>query len=193
MKFKLTNTGSWVIDKNEIDIFHFFDKTLCNFLCKYLKSTNIKTVYEFGCGNGLYSKKMIESGFDVDSSDGNPNTYNSTNGLSYTRDLTKNVELSPRDVVLCLEVGEHIPKKYEQIVLDNIFNSSKNIVILSWAIKGQSGTGHVNCQDNDYIIKQAEQRQFSFDEVSSKHFRRSSSLKWFKNTIMIFKKKQENK
>lgn len=188
MSKKLTNTGSWTIDKNEIDIFHFFDKTLCNFLCSYLRSTNIKTVYEFGCGNGLYSKKMIESGFDVDASDGNPNTYNITNGLSYTRDLTKNDELSPRDVVLCLEVGEHIPKKYEQIVLDNIFNSSKNIVILSWAIKGQPGNGHVNCQDNDYIIKQAEQRQFFFDEVSSKNFRRSSSLKWFKNTIMVFKK-----
>lgn len=188
MKLKIIDTGAWTIPKNEIQSYHHHDTNLCKFLTQYLSLVGAKTVYEFGCGKGLYSKNLIENGFDVDASDGNPNTYDITNGISYVRDLTKKFDLPKRDVVMCLEVGEHIPKKYEQIVLDNIFMSSNNIVILSWAIKGQGGYGHVNCQDNDYIINQANLRNFTFDSKTSKYFRRASSLGWFKNTIMIFKK-----
>lgn len=176
-------TGIWVDH-----VKHFYDTNLSNNICNYLLTNNIKTVYEFGCGNGLYTKNMLNHGLDVDSSDGNPNTFDITDGISYTMDISKKLNLEKRDAVLCLEVGEHIPREYESVVLDNICDLSDNIVIMSWAIVGQSGHGHVNCRNNDYIIEQMKNRRFEYRKIESDFLRKNSELNWFKNTIMVFKK-----
>ena len=52
---------------------------------------------------------------------------------------------------MSLEVGEHIPKEYEDIFINNLHNNNNKGIILSWAILGQGGFGHVNEQNNDYI------------------------------------------
>jgi len=105
--------------------------------------------------------------------------------------LCKNIDISQpqkfdkRECTISLEVGEHIPKIFEQNYLDNIISSSHNI-ILSWAILGQGGYGHVNCRNNDYIIDKFNQFGYRYNMVDSLYLRYGSSLTWFKNTIMVF-------
>ena len=48
-------------------------------------------------------------------------------------------------------MGEHIPKIYEKIFIDNLDNNNTKGIIISWAVKGQGGVGHVNEQNNEYI------------------------------------------
>ena len=91
------------------------------------------------------------------------------------------------DWTISVEVGEHIDKKYESIFLDNLVALCRRGVILTWAVPGQAGFRHINCQNNDYIIEQMEQRGLTYDEKQSMHFRKSvTSLKWLRRTIMVF-------
>lgn len=72
--------------------------------------------------------------------------------------------------------------------MDNLINHTKKYILLSWAILGQDGDGHVNTRDNDYIINKISNYGFKYsDEISN--FLRDSANKWyFKNTLMFFEK-----
>jgi hypothetical protein len=176
--------GCWLSESPE----HVFDNYLCEGIANFLLEKNIKNIYEFGCGSAAYAKYMIEKGIDVDASDGNPHTKEFTKGVAYSLDISKELNFSKKQAVLCLEVGEHIPETFEQTVLDNLVNHASDIIILSWAIEGQGGLGHVNERNNDYIINQMTLRKAYYDEKTSLALREISVIPWFKNTIMVFKK-----
>ena len=92
------------------------------------------------------------------------------------------------DFVLCLEIGEHIPKKYEQVFIDNVCEFVSKDLVLSWGIPGQGGTGHFNEQPNEYIVAEFEKRGLKFDKKKSQVLRDISTKGWFKNTIMVFER-----
>jgi hypothetical protein len=92
------------------------------------------------------------------------------------------------DWVLCLEVGEHIPKSFEDILLKNLDRHNSKGIILSWATVGQKGYGHINEQSNEYIKNTMQGLGYHNDLKTENIFRRRSSLSWFKNTIMVFRK-----
>jgi hypothetical protein len=185
---KINENGFW---ENENGIGHVHDPRLCNKIIEFFKTKNVKNVVDFGCGLGDYTRSFISNGINCDAYDGNPNTPNLTNGVGKVLDLSKEFDLDKKfNCVLSLEVGEHIPKEYEQIFIDNICKHTNNLLIISWAILGQGGDGHVNCQNNDYIINQIENREFEYDLESSTFLRNSiSTAPWFRNTIMVFNKK----
>ena len=144
---------------------------------------------DLGCGLGHYCKIFNENGWRV--VDG----YEGTEGLKdykvwpwiYRFDLTKPINFQTYDFVLCLEVGEHIPEKHEQTLLDNICNAANKDIVLSWAVPGQySASGHVNCRPNDYVINELAKRGFVLDNNMTKELREASYFKWFKNTLMVF-------
>jgi len=87
---------------------------------------------------------------------------------------------------MSLEVGEHIPSEFEQTFLDNLVVNKPKMIIVSWAIPGQVGDGHVNCQPNSYIEAQMKLRGYAINNAISMQLRSRSSLWWFKNTIMVF-------
>jgi hypothetical protein len=111
-----------------------------------------------------------------------------------SKDLTIPFVLPIGGNVISLEVGEHIPKKYQDIYLDNITNNCNNYLITSWAIRGQAGFGHVNCLDNHEIIPEIEKRGFKYLEKESMSARSiiKDNAAWFRNTILIFKKEQSD-
>ena len=88
--------------------------------------------------------------------------------------------------MLCLEVGEHLPKEYEDIFFANIIRNSKSGILLSWAVPGQKGDGHVNEQSNDYIKAKMADLGYINDVNAENALRESATLTWFKNTIMVF-------
>ena len=104
-------------------------------------------------------------------------------------DLSEPVDLGEKyDWVISLELGEHIPKRFEKTFINNLITHAKNGIILSWAVKGQGGVGHVNCQNNDYV--KARMKELGFvDDIRAEEFLRKRAWRpWFKNTIMVFRK-----
>jgi hypothetical protein len=170
---------------------HRFDERLCWAiikLCGEFDIRRVKTIIDIGCGDGSYVKEFRRKGFTCDGFDGCPLTEK----IPYCgiKDLSKElvfITAFKYDLAICLEVGEHIPQKYEQFFIDNICITSDNI-ILSWAIEGQGGLGHVNCRNNDYIIAEMKKRNFDYDAIATNFLRKNSTLPWFKNTLMAFYK-----
>jgi 2-polyprenyl-3-methyl-5-hydroxy-6-metoxy-1,4-benzoquinol methylase len=97
--------------------------------------------------------------------------------------------ITPYDFVLCLEVGEHIPQQHEQMFLDNLNKFVGRDLVMSWAVPGQySASGHVNNQPNEYVIEQMWSRGLRYQKKMTKILRGYSTLKWFKNTLLVFRR-----
>lgn len=184
----VTERGFWV-DKN---VKHFFDQPLADAIAEFLKKEGAQTVGDFGSGaQGYYTRYLIDKGFQSEGFDGNPYSPELSYGIVKVVDLSKPFDLKKQfDWVIALEVAEHIPKQYEAIFLQNLDRHAKNGIIITWAIVGQKGRGHVNCQNNDSVIKKMESFGYVYDEKEANKLRKSSSLSHFKNTVMVFYKKK---
>lgn len=184
---KINERGYW---ENLTEEGHLFDNKLANSILDFLKTKQIFSLVDFGCGLAEYVKLFKENNIYCKAYDGNPNTETLTQGLGSVLDLSKEINLNKTfDCVLSLEVGEHIPKKYEKTFIDNICKHSEKYIILSWAIPNQTGDGHVNCQSNEYIIEQMFNKNYILNLKYTTDLRNKSYLKWFKNTLMVFEKK----
>ena len=173
--------GEWV--KN----YHKFDESLCKSIIEFLEEENCKKVIDLGCGDGSYVNLISES-IECKGYDGNPDTVELTQGLGVMLYLHNRISLKPVDWVLCIEVGNHIPKEFEDIFLNNIKNICKKGVIISWAEPNQKGIGQLNRQPNNYIIEKFKNMGFSHDTKTQTRLRKSCSLRWLKFTLMVFRK-----
>lgn len=180
------NRGYW-LDKAETDT-HASDPVLKEALVKVF--SDVKTIIDIGCGNGEYTKHFIQHKFECSGYDGCPITPEITNGVCKVQDFSVPVSLGTFDLVLSLEVGEHVPQQYEQIFIDNLTSHSTKYICISWGVVGQPGIGHVNCRNNDYIIEEMSKRDFEFDKSKSNILRKYSTFPWFENTVMVFYKVQ---
>jgi SAM-dependent methyltransferase len=146
----------------------------------------VKTVVDIGCGDGRYVSNFLAHGIQCEGYDGSPLTPELTNEVCKVMDFSEQVDIGKFDLVLSLEVGEHIPKKYEQVFIDNLCRTSNDFICLSWAVPGQPGYGHVNCQNNEYVINEMSKRGFGYLKLWSHWIRKQSELEWFKDTLMIY-------
>ena len=169
---------------------HIHDRSLANALTQYLLDKKAATVVDFGCGMGDYARAFKSAGLKVEAYDGNSNTEKISDGIGKVLDLSKPFYLKKKfDCVLSLEVGEHIPSEYEDQFLDNITKHAKNSLIISWAVEGQGGSGHVNCKNNDYIIGKLQDRGFKYNTAASDALRKAATnASWFSYTLMVFDK-----
>jgi SAM-dependent methyltransferase len=169
---------------------HIHDRSLANALTQYLLEIDTTTVVDFGCGLGDYARAFKFAGLKVEAYDGNPNTEAISEGTGKVLDLSKPFYLGKKfDVVMSLEVGEHIPAEFEDQFIDNITKHAKKHLIISWAVEGQGGSGHVNCKNNDYIIEQVVDRGFKYNAEASEALRKSATnASWFSYTLLVFDK-----
>ena len=174
--------GIWLVDESNKS-FHLFDKNLAEALSSFFIGS---TVVDLGCGLGDYVKYFKSRGIICDGYDGNPNTVILTKGECNIIDLSQPINIPKCDYIFSLEVGEHIPKEFEDMLIDNLHKSNKKGMIISWAIEGQSGIGHVNCRNNDYIINKIEKLGYNYDILTSHLLREAATFPYFKNTIMVF-------
>jgi hypothetical protein len=193
----ITKTGYWTSDDTEV--IHRYDPSLSDWISNYLKGDKDKQLIDFGCGMADYLKNLHINGFtnlygfEGEVRKESPNFVDSWD-LSTPISNYKNYKSLKDNAynTISLEVGEHIPKEYESIFLDNITSLTTNKIIMSWAIVGQGGQGHVNCMNNDEVISKMSELGFDYLEDDSISARNSVSKEiagWFLNTIMIFNKK----
>ena len=132
---------------------------------------------------------LLSQQFDCEGYDGNPATPVLSDGICGVMDLSAPFDLSKKfDWVLSLEVGEHLPKKFEKTFVENLDRHNTSGIVLSWAIPGQGGTGHFNEQNNGYVQQILIRLGYVPDRVVEQRLRKVASIRWFKNTIMVFRK-----
>lgn len=181
-----TETGIWSVE--EAMEYHDFSYRLA----KYIGDTLLKneTIIDWGCGRATLLRYLHDRGFTslygIEGTDFPAFEY----GNVLVEDLTNPISRVSIGNSICLEVLEHIDKRYEQIVLDNIAGNTKGRLILSWAIPGQSGIGHVNCQHNVYVISEIEKRGFKLNLEETLEARQhvDNHTAYFRDTILIFDK-----
>jgi cyclopropane fatty-acyl-phospholipid synthase-like methyltransferase len=170
---------------------HYYDVSLSKEIIKFFQEEQAETVVDFGCGSGEYVKALLEQHINAKGYDGNPDTPQITNGIGEIIDLSSFFDLHERfDWVLSLEVGEHIPKAFERAFIDNLHRHNTQGIILSWALPGQGGSGHFNERSNRYVKKTICNLGYLNDLETENRLRNCASLSWFKNTIMVFRKKE---
>jgi len=176
-------TGIW--GKGDLLKGHKHDRKLVKAIGKMFDP---KKVADLGCGDGWYCQYFKEyAGWPIvhgyEGAIPKEPLYEDIQFIDLSK--IRYVEIG-YDLVICLEVGEHIPKKHEQKFLDNVARFSSDKLVLSWAIPGQGGRGHFNEQTNEYVIGEMKKRGFDHLWWESEELRNNTELKWFKNTIMVF-------
>jgi SAM-dependent methyltransferase len=164
---------------------HAFSLELAYHIYQLIK--DYTTVYDLGSGPGFYARFLSQRGMDVLAVDAG-DTRDISLFPAACLDITT-MHSPARDVVLCLEVGEHVPREHEAALLDSLCRHAIHMVILSWAIPGQGGFGHVNNASNAYVIEEMRQRGWAYLAEPSQYLReRCSGADWFGETVMCFNK-----
>jgi hypothetical protein len=118
------------------------------------RAEGVISVSDFGAGvgqYGVYLKSRIP-GLIYQAYDGAGDIESYTNGFVKYSDFTQPLDLPVTEWVLSLEVGEHIPSKYEGIFIRNLHRHNCRGLILSWGVLGQDGENHINLHSNTYIM-----------------------------------------
>lgn len=184
---EILDNGIWV--GKDAGNHHQFDNVLASAISILLKENNIKNVIDIGCGLGLYTKTLLDNGINCDGFDGNPYTPQLTNNLCRVLNISEKVDYDKNyDAVLCLEVGEHIPKDKQDIFIKNLIDTHAKLIILSWAVPNQGGDGHVNELTNDKVIEIMNSKNYGLDYHSTLFLRNSiSNCWWFGISLLVFR------
>jgi hypothetical protein len=187
MEISTQPSGAWqTSDLEALRQHHYFDAPLAEALRVFLRG---KSVVDFGCGLGEYVFYLLQRGIVCRGYDGNPYTRLITRGLCDVQDFSVPFELGyVYDWVISLEVGEHIPAAFAPSFLRNLHVHNSEGIVLSWAIEGQPGVGHVNCQSNAAIRAALAQLGYRSDYAQEAQFRAVCTLPWFRDTLMVFRK-----
>jgi SAM-dependent methyltransferase len=128
-----------------------------------------RSLLDVGCGLGTWLNAALEFGI--------PDVFG-VDGVGIARDkllvpevffrqhdLTKPWSLGRRfDVVLCLEVGEHLEEEYAAMLVDSLVGHS-DLIYFSAAVPGQPGQHHVNCQWPGYWQNLFNKRGFACSDA----------------------------
>jgi hypothetical protein len=177
-------TGIWIgADRHGV-----YDESLADGLAHFCLAKQFATIVDLGCGHGKYVEHLSRAGLNCVGYDGNPFTPQITNGKCRVLNLARPISIGLFDCVISLEVGEHIPKDYQEIYICNLLKTTRKYLICSWALPGQGGLGHFNERPQQEVISDFEAAgRLHYDGGTSDMLRELSSLPWFKNTIICFR------
>jgi len=178
----ISETGVWSEEEQHA---HIFSYNVARFSANLFKDGLI--TYDFGCGNGTYTQYLNDVGILTAGIDG----YNKSSSIDILQqDLSKPFKINLSGNILCLEVWEHIPPKYEDVFVDNLVNNLKGYLILSVAVDGQEGLGHVNCRSNEYVIDKLQSKGLKYNEHLTNKIRKEPEnyVAYFRETLMVFEK-----
>ena len=169
---------------------HRFSPGLARALSNWLPPED--SVIDLGCGIGTYLQTLAQKGYQCLGIEG-------TIGIEQIAQFERitNADLAlpltvdwPRASVLCLEVAEHLSAVDEPILLESIDRYCRQVVVISWAIPGQRGTGHINCRPNSYVYERFQRRGFELWPEATFDLRESveDDVRYFRGALLVFRR-----
>lgn len=146
----------------------FYKNTYIKLAKMFYEKLRPFSVLDFGCGSGF----MLEYFIHFVPSQGLDGSV-AVKKLSRVTNLQDFIEIVDFrkpfclnkifDLVLCIEVAEHIEPEFTDVFIDNLCKHG-NMILMTTAKVGQGGTNHVNCQPKKFWIDKITQKGFEFDE-----------------------------
>jgi glycosyltransferase involved in cell wall biosynthesis len=192
-----TGKGWYHIDSDVIDYdqIESEEKPFADRLATWIKENiNPKKVVDIGCGPGTYVYSLRDNnvnayGYDID---------DRVDGKDYLKKLSLFEVNDKSDVVICLEVAEHIETSLSDSIVDSIIRNVNDDGMIIWtaAIPGQGGVGHINCQTKEYweekFISRGFYRDCTIENNLLEYIRSGPYMGWFLQNLMVFKLKTQN-
>lgn len=151
-------------------------------------------IVDLGCGHNFYVSVLQYAGYDAIGLD----MVDLGSKYFRNRDITEPCYFSNgraiKKNIISLEVGEHLPPEKSDAYLDNVTAFGGDI-LMSWAVLGQPGVGHINCHDNHWVIQKMKERGYHMDFQMTHDLRQAvvgCHCTWFMNTLMYFRKSNPN-
>lgn len=108
-------------------------------------------------------------------------------GYQLQHDLSTPFDLGQTyDLVLCLEVIEHVAAALEPIVFANIARHTGKYLLFSGGTPGQGGSGHINEKPERYWFEQLAQRGWQLRLPESIALRSLSTLPWYIKNVSLW-------
>lgn len=148
-----------------------------------------KSVIDFGCGTGAWLSEFVMWGVDeIYGLDGSDEGHGLIGDEEFELvDLAQPYEFDRKfDLAMSLEVAEHLPYESADTFVDNVCNSSDNI-LWSAAVPGQRGVNHVNEQWPSFWAPKFLERGFYCNGSFRYRFWDNRQVEtWYKQNILLF-------
>lgn len=132
-----------------------------------------ESVVDLGCAIGVYIREFEDNGVPGVGIEGAEKAVrNAVLDDVFHADLRDPLSNPPTaDLVLCIEVAEHLHPEYADQLVENISKcvEASGTAIVSAAPPGQLGTHHINLQPKEYWIKKFKSEGLSFDRSETKN------------------------
>ena len=141
-----------------------------------------QSVVDVGCGMGQFLEKFYTSGIvDITGIDGewvSKKDLYFNHKFFFQHNLETELVFNRKfDLVICLEVAEHLAVTAADILVDNL-TSLGDTIIFSAAVPGQGGQNHINEQPFAYWIEKFNAKGYLFKDVFRKEFWNNNLIDW---------------
>ena len=150
-----------------------------------------KTVLDLGCGIGTWLCAFAGDGrrhvFGIESERLGPSDLDVDPNLILHADLSHRLDLHRRfDLVLCLEVAEHLTAEAAEVVVGNCTRHG-DVVLFSAAIPGQQGRIHLNEQLPEYWVGLFSAQGYAvFDIIRPLIWSDRNIPVWYRQNMLLF-------
>lgn len=147
--------------------YHRADSIVVDVMSQLLGKLEKPSVTDFGAGIGIYGKALHAQvpNLRYFGYDGAGNVEEITAGNVSFADLSIPLSLPRTEWVLSLEMGEHVPHRFEHMVVRNLHAHNCRGLLLSWGRADQPGHGHVNGHSHTYVRTLFEQLGYQHNEL----------------------------
>lgn len=162
-----------------------------NIIQSILPNEKTRRVCDVGCGTGNWLSVFKKNGWGVMGFDGTP--YSDELCIEKKEfqqcDLHEKIDFSDKfDLVLCLEVAEHIAESHSDQLIDRLTKYS-DIILFSAAIPFQMGQGHLNEQYPSYWISKFEKKGYKVcDCIREEIWDMQNVRHFYKQNMLLFVK-----
>lgn len=161
-----------------------------------MKDLEPQSVIDVGCGTGALLKRLQNRGVrgvGLEYSE-SALTHCRAQNLTVEKYDLENSQANTHkdyDVVISIEVAEHLPERVADRYVD-LLTSAGRLIIFTAAHPGQGGHDHVNEQPKDYWIEKFTQRGFWYDTDLTlrwqQEWSKTDMAYWYHHNLMIFNK-----
>lgn len=153
-----------------------------------------KSVLDVGCGVGHWLKVCLDE-LAIEDIQGIEGPYVKDEFISIPiqnllkADLKKEINLNRKfDLVMSMEVAEHIPEEFADTFVKTLTNHG-DFILFSAAIKGQLGTYHINEQMPEYWASKFEAHNYiAVDIVRPRIWNDKEIAYWYRQNTILFVK-----
>ncbi|ULQ53781.1 methyltransferase domain-containing protein [Flavihumibacter fluvii] len=158
-----------------------------------------KSVVDIGCGTGVWLK-VCRDELGISDIQGIEGPYLKKEKVKIPfenitlTDLKEPLKVNKKyDLVMSLEVGEHLPDSCSDIFVQSLANAG-DVILFSAAIPGQEGTYHINEQYPEYWAAKFLKAGFVPVDIIRKSIWNNSDVAWwYRQNILLMVKKEKLK